>query len=342
MYQRSPRRPQLRFSLKIATIFLVVGLVGAGCKKSGSTTSSSPGGDAPGDLSAELASYELLSGQPNRVLVGLFSQDGLLSYGTVDMKFSFLGTSQAGTSPQTGPSATGTFIIVPEEDQPVMTDAEVAADAAKAPAITLPTTARGVYQANDVVFDKPGYWQVEVSADVDGQTLGGKTSFEVVTKPSYPAVGEAAPATENMTLKSHEGASLEAVDSRSTTTGVPDPELHTWTVAKALQENRPIVVVVTTPLYCQSRFCGPITDEIAVLQEEFGDRAVFIHIEAWRNFQKKVLNKAAAEWVYRNEDLTEPWVFLIGSDGKIIDRWQNVLDRLQLQAELEKLPPMSP
>ena len=33
----------------------------------------------------------------------------------------------------------------------------------------------------------------------------------------------------------------------------------------------------------------------------------------------------------------EPWVFLVGSDGTIIDRWQNVLDRPQLEAELQKL-----
>jgi hypothetical protein len=69
---------------------------------------------------------------------------------------------------------------------------------------------------------------------------------------------------------------------------------------------------------------------------------VFIHVEIYKKYsqQKKVINQAAADWVYRNGDVTEPWLFEIGSDGRIVDRWQNLIDLQQVQQVLQKLPPM--
>ena len=55
---------------------------------------------------------------------------------------------------------------------------------------------------------------------------------------------------------------------------------------------------------------------------------------------KRVINQAAADWVYRNNDLTEPWLFEIGSNGKIVDRWQNVIDFSEVTQAIQKLPPM--
>ena len=53
------------------------------------------------------------------------------------------------------------------------------------------------------------------------------------------------------------------------------------------------------------------------------------------------INQAAADWVLRNDDLTEPWVFLIGADGKILDRWGSLWDPEEVGSELAALPPMS-
>ena len=39
--------------------------------------------------------------------------------------------------------------------------------------------------------------------------------------------------------------------------------------------------------------------------------------------------------LYRNGDLTEPWLFLIGADGTIIDRWTPLFDEAEVRAELE-------
>ncbi len=99
-------------------------------------------------------------------------------------------------------------------------------------------------------------------------------------------------------------------------------------------------MVFSTPTYCVSRFCGPVTDMVLGLSRDYKDRAEFIHVEIWRDFEKGEINKAAAEWLYRGEDLQEPWVFLIGADGKIVARWDNVATREEIEPLLRGLPPL--
>src|SRR3546814_4517134 len=78
----------------------------------------------------------------------------------------------------------------------------------------------------------------------------------------------------------------------------PDPELHQLTVADAVATGRLTMVVVSTPVFCVSRFCGPITDSVQELAAPYGDRANFVHIEVWRDFERNKLNRGAAERIY--------------------------------------------
>jgi hypothetical protein len=54
------------------------------------------------------------------------------------------------------------------------------------------------------------------------------------------------------------------------------------------------------------------------------------------------VNKAAADWLYRNNDLNEPWVFVIGSDGRITARFDNIATPGELRPLLETLPVIGP
>lgn len=118
---------------------------------------------------------------------------------------------------------------------------------------------------------------------------------------------------------------------------MPDRSLHETTVLESIKRGEPALVVVSTPVYCVSRFCGPITDMIEDLAADQPRSINFIHIEVWRDFQGQVVNRAAADWVYRGQDLTEPWVFLIDDRGEIVARWDNVATRSEIEPELEKL-----
>ena len=83
---------------------------------------------------------------------------------------------------------------------------------------------------------------------------------------------------------------------------MPDPELHQTTIADAIKAGRAALVLFATPVYCTSQFCGPTTDELEQLSSRAPDRADYIHVEIWDKHtqQHQVLNKAAADWLYRN------------------------------------------
>jgi hypothetical protein len=134
-------------------------------------------------------------------------------------------------------------------------------------------------------------------------------------------------------------APLRAIDSRAEGGArVPDPELHRTTIARSIGLHQPALVVFSTPVFCISRFCGPITNMVDKLSKRYRDRANFIHVEIWRDYRHHVLNKAAADWLYHHNDLREPWVFLIGSNGRIVARWDNVVDMAEVVPYLKALP----
>lgn len=310
--------------LRRAAVALLVVLVACGGNGGGSNEPSTEGRMEGGELVVQAANYDLVAGEPSRFIAGVLTQDQLfVSHGTVDMAFFYLGTKEGEGTAEEGPTATGEFLAIEGEPQ----EGPIAGPA---------SSGRGVYSA-EVTFDRAGYWAVELSADLDGQKRSGRAVFEVRDEHRYPAVGEKAPRTANRTLDSD--APPAAIDSRAQNgEKVPDPSLHETTIAGSIESGHPALVVFATPVYCVSQFCGPITDMVHDLQKDYSDRANFIHVEIWFDFQDQAVNKAAAEWLLVDEDLTEPWVYLIDGNGKITARWDNVATRPEIEAELDKLP----
>jgi len=98
--------------------------------------------------------------------------------------------------------------------------------------------------------------------------------------------------------------------------------------------------VFSTPVYCVSRFCGPVTDLVAELAAEYGDRADFIHVEIYEDFAAGKVNQAAQDWLSTADgDLREPWTFLVGADGRIAASWDTVVTRSEIEPLLKALPP---
>jgi hypothetical protein len=281
-------------------------------------------------MQAELATSDIYVNAPQRVAVGLiFANGNLVTFGSVGFSFSYLGTAKQPIAPQAGPRATAAYIPTPGTPP----------GTGSGPTIT--DSARGVYEAENVTFDAPGVWSVLVTADIAGAgTQMARKAFLVEATPALPAPGQPALRTENLTIHS-KGVPPAAIDSRAAIEGsIPDRNLHEWTIADAIAQHKPVLVVFATPVYCISRFCGPVTVAVEELSKRYPDRAVFIHVEIWRNHNKGVINKAAADWLYRNRDLTEPWLYLIAANGTILDRWSSLFDVEEVAKELQQLPPM--
>src|SRR4029453_10369454 len=259
--------------IRTLSALLSIGLPAGACSADAPPPATGASGNTSG-MVAVAASVDLYTGDPQRVDLGLVMPDNsLVSFGTVDVSFSLVGDA-AKTSEPPGPTATAVF--VPTYGMP---------ERSGRPLVTQPNEGRGVYEATDVVFDTAGVWVAEVTADV--QELGPQTaqaSFAVQEHPSLPAPGDLAQPTENLTVHS-KGVPLPASRSRPALKGpIPDPELHGWTIARAVQEGRPALVVFATPVFCVSRFCGPVTEMVEDLSRRYDARAVFIHVEIWKDY----------------------------------------------------------
>jgi hypothetical protein len=317
--------------LRLLPVVLAFGLLAAACSSDDQPPATGPTG-AGSQVTAIVASVDVYAGDPQRIAIGLVTPDNhLVSFGAVDLAFSLVGSAAQPQSPQPGPTATATF--VPTFGTP---------ERSGGPVVTNPNEGRGVYEAEDVVFDTPGFWVADVTADVDG--MGRQTaqaSFAVQEQPELPAPGDEAMKTDTLTVDS-KGVPKAAIDSRAGNTGkIPDPELHEWTIAQAVDQGRPALVVFATPVFCISRFCGPVVNMVEDLARRYDDRAVFIHVDIWKDFDQKVLNDAPQQWLTMpNGEVTEPWLFLIGADGTIADRWSSMWSEQEVAAELEALPPM--
>jgi hypothetical protein len=315
---------------------LALALVAAACSSSDGDGAepSSDTTEAAQDLVVQVASYDLAVGPPTRVIAGVITRDQrLVGYGTVTMRFSYLGTGQPGGQAEaSGPPVEATFLPVAGTDLP--------SPAPDEPRL-VEGSERGVYSAQRG-FDRAGFWQMEVTARVGGEERKGRGAFQVLDHHLVPAPGDPAIRTENLTVSSTD-APKAAIDSRAGPDGeVPDPDLHRTTIAQALDAKRPVVAVFATPVYCVSRFCGPVTDMVEELAKTYGDRASFVHVEIWRDFQSNTLNKGAADWVFRDGDLKEPWVYVIGADGRITARFDNVVSRGELEPLVRELPVLGP
>ena len=177
----------------------------------------------------------------------------------------------------------------------------------------------GFYTA-DAAFPEPGVWTAEF-ATADG-TSTRRSVFEVAAEGSAPRTGDAAPRTANPTIRD------VAAFAELSTRPVERDELHNVSVAEALDAGEPFVVFFASPQFCVSALCGPVTETLAQAREELEGAVEFIHVEPWdlaiaRNEGRLVPSAEMAEWGLE----TEPWTFVVGSDGRIAARFQGPVSR---------------
>jgi hypothetical protein len=290
----------------------------------GSASSTSPAGTSPPastNFALQVASTDLYAGEAQRV------------------QFGVLGSTDAGIEALTGGSIP-LALVAADGGTPITGQAHYVpapgTPAAKTPALTPVSEARGIYQLDDVVFPNAGLWQAQLSFTSGGAPVDLTASFTVADEPALPAPGQPALKTRNLTMA--DDANPEAIDSRAQDGApVPDPELHQGTIAEAIANHRAVLVLFATPVYCASQFCGPTTDALQRLAKTGPASADYIHVEIWNDYQSSTVNKAAGQWLLRDGELTEPWLYLIGPDGVIVDRWSPLFDPAEVQAELAEV-----
>lgn len=170
----------------------------------------------------------------------------------------------------------------------------------------------------DVELDEAGDWGLRVTGTRAGETFGPiQIAFTVAESSQSVAVGQPAPRSVQLTLD--DVADLSEID----TSVSPDPEWHQTTIADAVQSGKPVAIVFSTPGFCQTQMCAPMTEELAMLYESYKDRVIFIHVEPYeldkaRSGEALVPIDVMGEWGLQ----TEPWIFVVDADGNVAAKFE--------------------
>jgi hypothetical protein len=168
---------------------------------------------------------------------------------------------------------------------------------------------------------RPGrYWLV---AQPEGARIQAVGMLDVSAHSSSTAVGAQAPRSATPTLATAPAAQI-------TTSRPPDLPLLRYSIAGSLAAHAPFVVTFATPKFCTSRTCGPVVDVMEAVRKRFVARGIrFIHVEVFRDNNPQ---RGYDRWMRQWGLLSEPWVFLVGRDGRVKAKFEGSVSVAELAA----------
>jgi hypothetical protein len=246
-----------------------------------------------GSVEAGLATSVFTVGK-NRLGFGVISKEGQFVYGPTVVYL-----APTPDDPAEGPFAAPADVLVTEgryRSKQAATESDPFA---------------AVYEAQ-VPFDQKGPWSVLTVTKSGNTFLAAPTQVQVNTKKAdrIPDVGDPAPKVATDTIASVKG------DEKLLETRVPPTDMQRVSFADVVGK-KPVALLFSTPQLCQSRVCGPVTDIAMQMEAKYGSKMDFIHQEVYANNDPKAgLREPLTAFRLR----TEPWLFVVGTDGKITAR----------------------
>ena len=231
------------------------------------------------------------------------------------------------------------FKVHPDGTATKMSDASVVAHGENLPAFLF------VAQAD---FTEAGDWGALLTIQREGQrSYQTRLEFKVVADSAVPMVGEVPPLSQNQTIK--DDPTLDYICSAQ-----PHDDMHNMTIAEAVKSGRPSLLLFAAPGFCPSFTCGPNLEIAQALEQKYRDKVNFIHIETPNTIQDHTHTlpvdpnhrqqpghygilmpdvKTMQEWALQSE----PWIFLLDSQGKVASRFEGGLTLDEVEPELAKL-----
>ncbi len=155
--------------------------------------------------------------------------------------------------------------------------------------------------------------------------IGAPGEIAVASSSPIPAVGQRAPDVATDTPATV-GGNISLL-----TTRIPPEQMHSTSLSAVLGK-RPVALLFSTPQFCISRVCGPVTDVTVSLQHAFAGKIIFIHEEVYAHNQpKQGLRKQMKAFHLE----TEPWLFTINRHGIITARLEGAFGTTELRRALE-------
>jgi hypothetical protein len=296
-------------------VVAVFSILVAACGSTAPTQSAGTGSGGPAASPAGSASFlpvpvssELAVGN-NRVVFGLLDPSGQKSAAAPDRTLTI---AYHGPNGESIPAAPTTFIWAQEN-------------------------VKGVYvgRAN---FTSAGKWIGDFAIAGPGQAPATVSfSFDVKDHTSVLAPGDAAPSVKTPTL-----AEVGGDVTKISTDQNPVKRFYETSEADALAAKKPFVLLFATPKFCQQAVCGPTLDKLKPIAAAHPEMT-FINVEPYQLQFKD----GSLQPVLTNDQLTpveatiafklqsEPYLFVIGADGKVSSSFELVFSPDELNVAIK-------
>jgi hypothetical protein len=184
---------------------------------------------------------------------------------------------------------------------------------------------RGIYTA-DVTLPQAGAWTGVVKVRQNGKARNTGLAFQVQDQPAAPVAGQPAPRAPSPTVSNPMG--VDPICTRN-----PPCPLHQVSLSDVIGAGKLVAALFATPALCQSRYCGPVLDDLLTLTDQYQDRITFVHTEIYTNLQGNDLVPTVKAWGIQ----TEPWLFGIDGSGTVVSRLDGAFGHDEQQQLLQGL-----
>jgi hypothetical protein len=183
---------------------------------------------------------------------------------------------------------------------------------------------QAIYAASVPVPKAGTYFVLALTKGPSG-LIGSTGEIAAAASSQIPGVGQRPPDIATDTAATVHG------DEALLTTRLPPEHMAALSFNQVLGK-KPVALLFSTPQLCISRVCGPVTDVAVQLQKKFGDQVDFIHEEVYVDNQpSKGLRPQLKAFHLR----TEPWLFAINRQGKIVSRLEGAFGTTELTQAIQ-------
>lgn len=184
---------------------------------------------------------------------------------------------------------------------------------------------RGLYVAHPEIPEAATY---QATIDAEGFATAGPVGFVAFDDSPLVQAGEPAPASETRTAAEFPDLSVITSDPE------PDPAMYELSIAEAVSDGTPAVIVFATPAFCTSAACGPLLDQVKALRPEYPG-IDFVHVEIYDDLQVESVEDlttvpAITEWGLPSE----PWVFVVDDSGNVTASFEGAASDVELQTAI--------
>jgi len=180
---------------------------------------------------------------------------------------------------------------------------------------------RGVYVV-DAVLDQPGTYEGAVL--YQGHRL--PLALEVKATADAPVPGDAASRAPSPTKANPLG--VNPICTRQ-----PPCPLHAVSLSDVVGAGKPAAVLFATPALCQTRYCGPVLNELLAASTPFQNDISFVHVEIYQSLTGTQESPTVVAWGIPYE----PFFFTIDGSGVIRGRLDSAFGRDEITPLLQAL-----